>query len=188
MKKNISVTASPHSQHKDITLLSVKGFIDTNTAPEFERTFQTVLGEKKYNLIVDLQETTYISSAGWGIFVGEIKRIRSQKGNLFLAAMSPEVVDAYELLEFDSILKSFPTVDQAVQKGFGKTTTGKGGRSGSMEAGPAKPAAEKSAVTPAAEAVSEKSPANISFVETPAVKPSPKPPFLLRIFMPWKWF
>lgn len=124
--KNITVTTTPYPQHKDIMLLSVRGFIDTTTAPEFERAFQSVLGQKKYNVIVDLKEVDYISSAGWGIFIGEIKRIRGQKGNLFLTSMSPEVTETYNLLNFDSIIKSFPSVDQAVQKGFGKTKGKKG--------------------------------------------------------------
>jgi len=122
---NISVTASSHPKYKDITVISAKGFIDTTTAPDFEQTFQRVLSEKKFNLIVDLKDVNYISSAGWGIFIAELKRIRSQKGNLFLVSMSPEVTDAFELLEFHTILKSFPDVNEAVQKGFGKTAEAK---------------------------------------------------------------
>jgi len=117
---NITVNSSTHPQHKDITLISATGFIDTTTAPDFEKTFQRALSEKKYNLIIDLKDVNYISSAGWGIFIAELKRIRAQKGNLFLVSMSPEVTDAFELLEFHTILKSFPTVNEAVQKGFGK--------------------------------------------------------------------
>ncbi len=119
---NISVSASTHPQHKDITLVSAKGFIDTTTAPEFERTFQSVLSQNRFNLIIDLKDVSYISSAGWGIFIGELKRIRSQKGNLFFASMNPEVSETFELLELHSILKSYPSVEHAVQKGFGKTS------------------------------------------------------------------
>jgi anti-sigma B factor antagonist len=116
--QNISVSVSDHPQRKDVTLLSVKGFIDTTTAPEFEKTFQAVLGEKKYKLVVDLKDVNYISSAGWGIFISEIKRIRNQKGDLILVSMSPEVAEVFELLEFNTILKSFSNPDEAVKKGF----------------------------------------------------------------------
>ena len=88
-------------------------------------------------LVIDLKEVSYVSSAGWGIFVGEIKRIRSQKGDLFLVSMSPEVAEVFELLEFDSILKFFPTVDQAVQKGFAKVRAAKG--AGKIAAEPGRP-------------------------------------------------
>jgi anti-sigma B factor antagonist len=118
---NLTVSASNHPLHKEITIINAKGFIDTTTAPEFERTFQAALSQNKYNLIIDLKNITYISSAGWGIFIGELKRIRAQKGNLFFAGMSPEVTETFELLELNSILKAFPTVEMALQKGFAKS-------------------------------------------------------------------
>ena len=118
--ENISVNVSDHPQNKDITLLAVKGFIDTTTAPEFEKKFLSLLGDKKFKLVVDLKDVNYISSAGWGIFISEIKRIRNQKGDLVLVGMNPEVSEVFELLEFNTILKSFPNIETAVKKGFEK--------------------------------------------------------------------
>jgi anti-anti-sigma factor len=118
---NITVNVSDHPQSKDVTLLAVKGFIDTTTAPEFEKRFLSVLNEKKFKLIVDLKDVNYISSAGWGIFISEIKRIRGQKGDLVLVGMNPEVSEVFELLEFNTILKSFPNVEAAIKKGFEKS-------------------------------------------------------------------
>ncbi|HVZ81224.1 MAG TPA: STAS domain-containing protein [bacterium] len=115
---NLTVDVSEHPQNHEITLLAVKGFIDTTTAPEFERTFHTVLNDKKFKLVVDLKDVNYISSAGWGIFISEIKRIRGQKGDLVLVGMNPEVAEVFELLEFNTILKSFPNVEMALKKGF----------------------------------------------------------------------
>ena len=175
---NISVAVSAYPSNKDITVLKVKGFVDTNTAPEFEKVFQSVLAQNKFNLIIDLKEVTYISSAGWGIFIGELKRIRNQKGNLILTSMSPEVTDAFELLEFDTILKSFPDVDQAVQKGFGKT---KAGKATSMAPEPSQPVSMAAPVEKAGKAEG----LNLSFVESQSPK---KDHWLVRILIPWKWF
>jgi len=182
--KKISVNASAHPQYKDITILSVTGFIDTNTAPEFEKVFQTGMRQKKFNIIVDLKETSYVSSAGWGIFVGEIKRIRSQKGNLFLVGMSQEVTNAYELLQFDSILKAFPTAEQAIQKGFKQTVVA------------ADPIAEtkpvvksrKSKVEAIPQPVTEpaKAPLNLSFVEPEPEKIPAKTPWFKK-FLALLW-
>ena len=69
-------TLSGHPDRKEITLLTVKGCLDTNTAPDFEKIFQSALNQKKFKLVVDLKDAEYISSAGWGIFVSELKRIR----------------------------------------------------------------------------------------------------------------
>lgn len=179
--KNLSVTAMPHPQQKDITLLTVKGFIDTTTAPEFDKTFQSALNENKFKLVIDLKEVDYISSAGWGLFVGEIKRIRGQKGDLFLASMTPAVEEAYDLLQFNTIIKSFPNVEQAVQNGFGRSRAGKA----PVSAKPAKVVLDESPEEPAMTAAApvEKSPLDST------VAPGPrKPGMLSRLFKPWTWF
>ena len=180
--KNLTVSASTYSQNKEVTVISVKGFIDMTTAPEFERTFQSVLSENKFNLVVDLKEVTYISSVGWGIFIGEIKRIRGQKGNLVLACMSPEVADAYELLQFNSIIKSFPTVDQAVQGAFGKV---KGAKTPAMAA-VAAPMSGKESSSTASSVSSQSLTAAASSSQAPMA--SPKTRSFSDIFKPWKWF
>jgi anti-sigma B factor antagonist len=185
--KNITVSAATHPSHKDVTIISAKGFIDTNTAPEFEQTFQKVLGEKRFNIIIDLKEINYISSAGWGIFISELKRIRGQKGNLFLVSMSPEVTEAFELLEFDTILKAFPDVEQAILKGFGKTLVAKAAAKG--KAGKAgKAQAEVIPETAPVEKTVDSPRIAITFDEAPAGKAPTKTPWVFRILLPWKWF
>lgn len=193
--QNITVTVSTHSVHKDLTLIAVKGFIDTNTAPEFERTFQTVLGQNKYNLIVDLKDVNYISSVGWGMFIGEIKRIRGQKGNLFLANMSPEVEEAYQLLELHSIIKAFSSVELAIQNGFGRAFSGKGfEKHQAAGKAPAKSRGKKGAqpipvplpVMPQAEPVLER-PVQPTY-QAPPMPTRRKPGLLEKILLPWNWF
>ena|ERR1035438_9265288 len=172
--QNISVTVSTHPQHKDITLLTVKGSIDTTTAPEFDKAFQAALAEKKFNLIVDLKETNYVSSAGWGLFVGEIKRIRTQKGDLFLAGMSTEVTEAYDLLQFSTILKSYPNVESAVQNGFRKSRA---------DRGPQIPQAQT------AQAAAGKPRIEMENLEEPIAEKEPrKLNWFVRMLLPWKWF
>ncbi|HJT23948.1 MAG TPA: STAS domain-containing protein [bacterium] len=177
--KNLTVNVSTHPLHKDITVLSVKGFIDTNTAPEFDKTFQSALAEKKYKLVVDLKDVTYVSSAGWGLFVGEIKRIRGQKGDLFLTAMSPEVEEAYELLQFGTILKAFPNVEQAVQKGFRKSAAAQ--NTAAVQAGPDREL----------QPVGKSSPGSTTGIAgggTAPAKELSKPHWFKRMFNPLKWF
>jgi len=115
---NLTVSVSESPFNKDVTLLTVKGSLDTNTISEFDRNFQTALGESRFKLVVDLKEAYYISSAGWGLFVSEIKRIRGENGDLVLAGMNPHVLEVFDLLQFSTILKFFPDVETAVNKGF----------------------------------------------------------------------
>ena len=119
--ERISFKVSEFPAHRGITLVSVKGLIDTLTAVDFQEKFLSILAEKKFKLVVDLKDVNYISSAGWGVFISEIKRIRAQKGDLILSGMTPEVMEIFELLGFDTFLKAFPNVESAVQKGFEKS-------------------------------------------------------------------
>lgn len=119
--EGLSVKIDAYPKKRDIVVLAAKGFIDTTTAPEFEKAFQSVLKDNKFRIVVDLGGVNYISSAGWGIFISEIKRIRNNKGDLFLAGMNSEVQEVFELLEFHTILKAFPDVDTAVAEGFAKS-------------------------------------------------------------------
>jgi anti-sigma B factor antagonist len=117
-----TVTLSGLPERKEINLLTVKGCLDTTTAPDFEKIFQSALNQKKFKLVIDLKDAEYISSAGWGIFVSELKRIRLGKGDLVLSGMRTEVQEIFELLEFDTFLRSFPNVETAVEKGFHEIT------------------------------------------------------------------
>jgi hypothetical protein len=67
-----------------------------------------------YDIIIDLGNVDYISSAGWGIFISEIKGIREKGGDLKLVRMIPDVYEVFELLEFHYILKAFDTIEEAI--------------------------------------------------------------------------
>ena len=117
--ENITVSVSEHPQNKEVTLLAVKGDIDTTTAPKFSKKILSVLDEKKFKLVIDLTDVNYISSKGWSVFISNIKSIRGQKGDLVFAGMNPHVSDVFGILEFDKIFKAFPNVETAVKNGFG---------------------------------------------------------------------
>lgn len=110
----IVVSVTKAKNNRDITILKVSGYLDTTTATELENALEGLLKNHQFKVIVDLSGITYISSAGWGIFIGEIKRIRSQGGDLKLAGMIPDVHEVFLLLEFQTILDAFPTTDDAV--------------------------------------------------------------------------
>ena len=90
------------------------GYIDTTTSAELEHSLEQILDSNCYNIVIDLGNVDYISSAGWGIFISEIKGIRERGGDLKLVGMIPDVYEVFELLEFHYILKAFDSLDDAV--------------------------------------------------------------------------
>jgi anti-sigma B factor antagonist len=97
----------------ELNIVRVDGVVDTMTATELEAVMKSLLDQKKYRFIIDLAGVDYISSAGWGIFIGNIREIRAHDGDLKLARMIPSVYEIFELLEFDSILKAYDSIEKA---------------------------------------------------------------------------
>lgn len=83
-----------------INVLELKGYLDAHTAPELEKTFQGLLDDKKFNIVVNCKELTYISSAGLGVFMAYIEDVRKNNGDIKLSNMSPKVYNVFDLLGF----------------------------------------------------------------------------------------
>jgi anti-sigma B factor antagonist len=112
--KGIDVFVEEAPRNRGVSILRVSGYVDTTTSPDLERRLQALLREKRYHLVVDLARVEYISSAGWGIFISEIREIREHGGDLKLAGMAPDVREVFDLLEFENILQSYSDADLAV--------------------------------------------------------------------------
>jgi anti-sigma B factor antagonist len=112
--KGIDVYVEPAAKNPIVSVLRVSGYVDTTTSPDLERRLQALLRENRYHIVVDLAAVEYISSAGWGIFISEIREIRENGGDLKLAGMIPDVKEVFDLLEFENILKAYADADLAV--------------------------------------------------------------------------
>jgi len=123
--EGIQLSVEKAGYRNSISIIKVGGYIDTTTSSELEHALNTLLKAGSYNIIIDLGNVDYVSSAGWGIFISEIKGIREKGGDLKLVRMIPEVYEVFELLEFHFILKAFETIEEAI-KDFEKSLAAKG--------------------------------------------------------------
>ena len=110
---DIKISLDSSGAASAVSVVRVDGVIDTITATELEKVMNSLLDREKYRIIVDLGGVDYISSAGWGIFISNIREIRQNSGDIKLARMIPNVYEIFELLEFDSILRAFESIEKA---------------------------------------------------------------------------
>lgn len=118
--EGIQLSVKQAGVNNNISVIKVGGYIDTTTSAELEHSLESLLKSNCHNIIIDLANVDYISSAGWGIFISEIKGIREKGGDLKLIGMIPDVYEVFELLEFHYILKAFGTIEEAIAD-FDKT-------------------------------------------------------------------
>jgi anti-sigma B factor antagonist len=113
--EGIQLSVEKTGIQNSISVIKIGGYIDTTTSSELEHALNSLLKSGSYNIIIDLGNVDYVSSAGWGIFISEIKGIREKGGDLKLVRMIPEVYEVFELLEFHYILKAFDNIEEAIR-------------------------------------------------------------------------
>ena len=104
MEDRISISLSEKAQ-QEISLVRVDGVIDTVTAGELEKVIDSLVKRERFKIVLDLAGVEYVSSAGWGIQISRIKEVRANDGDIKLAAMTENVHEIYELLEFENVLR-----------------------------------------------------------------------------------
>ena len=89
---------------KETESLTMKlgGRLDTTTAPELEKAFEENMEVSK-DLILDMKELEYISSAGLRVLLAAQKKM-NQSGKMKLTGVSDEVMEVFEITGFSDIL------------------------------------------------------------------------------------
>jgi anti-sigma B factor antagonist len=100
----------------EISKVYLKGYLDAHTAPKLENIFQGLIEKNKYSIVVNFKDLAYISSAGLGVFMAFIEKVRENKGDIKLSNMSDKVFNIFDLLGFPLLYDIFKSEDEAVKK------------------------------------------------------------------------
>ena len=117
--EKITIDSKFADQEGEIMVVELGGYVDQSNSYLLQQMFDNIIQSGCYKVVVDFKNLYYMSSAGWGVFVGEIKRFRENGGDIKLAAMNPEIYDVYQMLEFYHILDDYPKVEEAAAS-FGR--------------------------------------------------------------------
>lgn len=112
--EGIEISQGKVGARRDVAMLAVKGYVDTMTCSILLSKITENLNAGILHVVVDMAHVNYVSSAGWGVFVGEIKGIRERGGDLKIVQMTPEVYDVFEMLEFHRILNYYESLEEAI--------------------------------------------------------------------------
>lgn len=99
-----------------LVILSLKGFLDAHTAPDFEAALQQEIDAKNLHVIIDCSELTYISSAGLGVFMGYIEEVRENGGDIKICGLIDKVRQVFDMLGFDQLFDIENDVEGARQR------------------------------------------------------------------------
>ena len=88
--------------HGSTLELKLEGRLDTNTAPELEKTIKDSL-DGVTDLILDLGELEYLSSAGLRVLLST-QKIMNKQGSMVVKNVNETIMEIFEITGFSDIL------------------------------------------------------------------------------------
>ena len=97
-------------------LVTVVGRIDSSTAPDLEKVLLGLIAAGQRNLVVNLAQCDFISSAGLKALLSGLMKVRKAvpAGDLVIAEIRPELRESFDLVGFDRLFKFFDSDVDAV--------------------------------------------------------------------------
>ncbi len=102
-------------EFKHCHLISLKGRVDSATAPQFTQVMDNLIDKGVYKFVVDMSGLEYMSSAGFRALLSAQRNCkRYNRGEVLLASVPGRIQEALELAGFTELFKSYPEPLEAV--------------------------------------------------------------------------
>lgn len=108
--------AIQRSMQSDIAIITLEGFVDAHTAPQFEQAVQSEIDAGHFRLAVDCAKLNYISSAGLGVFMSFVEEVREHDGDIKICGLTPKVRHTFEILGFQDLYDMPEDLAAAIQR------------------------------------------------------------------------
>jgi anti-sigma B factor antagonist len=96
------------------SVLEPTGFINAHTVKQFESELEGIIGEGRYNILINCRSLNYISSAGLGAIMGQIETVRENGGDIVLSNLQENVFLIFDTLGFTQLYRVFPQEQDAL--------------------------------------------------------------------------
>jgi anti-sigma B factor antagonist len=94
-------------------VISVEGSVDLANVPELQEAIQHLFEQRIYRIILDIERVSFISSAGFGIFLNARETVLRHGGDLVFAGTNKRVREIFDLLGITAFLRFAPDVGGA---------------------------------------------------------------------------
>ena len=102
-------------EFKHCDLLTIKGRVDSATAPKLTEAIEAAQKAGHYKIVLDMSGLDYMSSAGFrALLAGQRNSKRYNRGEMVLALVPKNIEDALELAGFTELFKRFDDITAAV--------------------------------------------------------------------------
>ena len=104
-----------HRLMNEVNILALAGNFDKYSAPRAQQWLEDVTAKQPAQVVVNLDDVTFMDSSGLSTLLVGLKRSREQKGDLRLCGLQAPVRMVFELTRMDRVFEIFINEDDAVQ-------------------------------------------------------------------------
>ena len=97
-----------------VELITISGRLDSSNAGELDELFNKCTEAGRHNLVVDLSDVPYMSSAALRAFVSALRRCKNRGGDVRIAAPSERVKEVLALAGLDALFQTYDDTTTAV--------------------------------------------------------------------------
>ena len=99
MPLEIQIAKEVSPQQAGAVTVKLTGSLDTATAPDLERQLAPVLAGSVKDMIFDLAQLKFISSAGLRVFSNTRKQLKERGGQASFVHMQPQIQEVFEIIK-----------------------------------------------------------------------------------------
>lgn len=100
-----------------VGLLKAVGRIDSDAAPQLQEAFTAITDGKRFRIVFDMSEVTFLSSAGlWALIDTQKVCKRFNRGRLVLSSVGPQIQRTVELAGMHIYFEIFETNEDAISR------------------------------------------------------------------------
>ena len=98
---------------QNVSIMKVKGRVDSETAPELDTALTKLLNENRNKIILDLQSVEFLSSAGLRALVKALKGAQKSGGDVRLVSVSEPIEVILRTVGMMQMFKMYATNEEA---------------------------------------------------------------------------
>ena len=99
MPIEIQIQKSMSGQNAGAVTVKLTGSLDTASAPELEKQLAPVLASPVKDIVFDLAQLKFISSAGLRVFSSTRKTLKERRGQASFIHLQPQIQEVFEIMK-----------------------------------------------------------------------------------------
>jgi anti-sigma B factor antagonist len=101
-------------EHGHVTLVTIGGEIDLDTAPGLRALLLDLAGRGRHHLVIDLEDVGFMDSSGLGVLVGGLKRSRTGDGSYQVVCTTERLLAMFRITGLDRAMTICESVEKAL--------------------------------------------------------------------------